>query len=217
MLDVKTNLAEFLGTFLLVFIGAGMVAFSGLVQLPNPLIVIAATFAGVLAFVILTMGRISGAHINPAVTLALGLSRKVGRSTVFVYLFFQLLGGLTAGYLLYLIFPSGSTSQYLGSTALASTVPPFMGFILEIVGTFLLVFVVLQVSRKNPPLRYQALIIASTLFVLIVVFGPLTGASLNPARSIGPALASGYLENLPIYVLGPVAGGVLASIVHSKK
>ena len=216
MLDVRKSLAEFFGTFILVFVGAGAVALASLTEVPYQLFVIAATFAGVLAFVILTIGGISGAHINPAVTLALGVSRKLKRELIAPYLFSQFFGGLAAGYVLLIIFPSGSGSQHLGSTSLASGVHPWTGFTLEIIGTFILVFVILSISRKNLPLRYQATIIGSTLFLLIVIFGPLTGAALNPARSIGPALASGFLENLSIYILGPVTGGVLASIVHKR-
>lgn len=179
--------AEFFGTFLLVLFGPGMVAFTALAPIPYQLFVIAATFGGVVAFVILAAGRISGAHINPAVTLAQCLSRRLGRDLLAPYLFFQLVGGLAAGFLLRLIFPSGISSRYLGSTTLAGYVHPWTGFILETVGTFFLVFVILSVSWKNLPLRYQATIVGSTLFMLILIIGPFTGAGLNPARSIARA------------------------------
>ncbi len=191
-----------------------MIVLVGQLNIPYQLFVIAATFGGVVAFLIFTLGKISGAHINPAVTIALGLTNSIGRKLVVPYLTSQLLGGLAAAFLLLILLPQGSTSLNLGSTALAANVQPWLGIILEMVGTFFLVFVILIVSRENLSFGHQALIVGYTLFALILIFGPLTGASFNPARSIGPALASTHLDNILVYILGPGAGAVLASSIQ---
>lgn len=204
--------AEFFGTFLLVLFGAGIVAFTVSVSSPLILLEIAATFGTVVAVVILSMGRTSGAHINPAVSLAQTLTGKLGRGLLLPYFVFQSMGGVAAGLVLRLIFRPDRSSLYLGSTIL--TLNTMLGFALEIIGTFTLAFVILQVSARALSLKYQALVIGLTLFALILALGPLTGASLNPARSFGPALASGHLENIWLFLTAPPLGAALAAIVE---
>ena len=206
--------AEFIGTFLLVFFGAGIVAlttpFSGSFVLTE----IAATFGIVVAVVILSMGRISGAHINPAVSLAQAISGRLRRGLLLPYLFFQTAGGVAAGLVLRLIFHPDGSSVYLGSTTLSVSI--MLGFALEIIGTFTLALVILRVSSRASSLKYQALVIGLTLFVLILALGPLTGASFNPARSLGPALASGHVDNTWLFLAAPPIGAALAAFVERR-
>lgn len=132
---------------------------------------------------------------------------------MFAYAFYQVLGGLVAGMILRTAFPVSEESGFLGSTLLASGISPVSGIAIELAGTFLLSAVVLIVSSHVRNLSYQAASVGVTLFLLILVIAPLTGASLNPARSIGPALASAHLEGLLVYIIGPLAGGALAGLL----
>ena len=184
--------------------------------IPFKLFAIAAVFGGTVAVLILAFGRISGAHINPTVTLAKSLSGKLNRNLLLPYLTFQLAGALAAGLALRFVFPPNLSSQYLGSTTLANNIDPWSGLALEAVGTLIMVYAVLHVSSKNLPLNHQASIIGCTLFVLILILGPLTGAGLNPARSIGPAVSSTHFENLWLYVVGPLAGAIVAPFAYKK-
>lgn len=99
---------------------------------------------------------------------------------------------------------------------LASGISPFQGILLEAIGTFILTVSALFASAQIKNRRYQALLVGSTLFVLILVMGSLTGASLNPARSLGPSLASGYLQNLYVYFVGPLMGAAIAGLVFRR-
>ncbi len=129
------------------------------------------------------------------------------------FAFFQVLGALTAGAILRLVFPASSASNFLGSTLLAPSITSSVAILLESAGTFLLSWLILNVSSSKCGRRRQAALVGITLFLLILVLGPLTGASLNPARSLGPALASGHLENLGVFVVGPLAGGAAAGVI----
>lgn len=174
------------------------------------LTLVAAAFGAVVGAVILAVGPVSGAHINPAVTAGAAVrDRRVGVDFA-AYLGAQLAGGLVAGALLRMIFAAGASSGNLGSTALGRGVGEAEGFALEVAGTFVLVFVALSVGRWTRSTPVQAATVGSVLFLLIMVLGPLTGASFNPARSLGPAIASGFLDNLGLFVVGPLLGGALA-------
>ena len=162
--------------------------------------------------VILILGRISGAHIDPAITLAHTMTGKTEPEMLVPYVVFQALGGLLAGFTLRLIFSPFGLPADLGTTKLASGVSVPAGIVLEIVGTFVLAmsgFLASRIHRKPG----EAALIGSTLFFIILALGPLTNASLNPVRSLGPALASGYLTNLYVYWIGPLAGGLIAGLV----
>ena len=118
-----------------------------------------------------------------------------------------------AGVVLGMLFAASPWTSFLGSTSLAQNTGPVTGFVLELTGTFILATAVLYVSLARMRTVYQASIIGLILFLLIILIGPLTGASLNPARSIGPATASGFFDNLQIYIAGPLMGGLFAGIV----
>ena len=208
-------LSELLGTYLLVLVGPGTVAAVSLAQGISPFeafLIIGSAFGAIVALVILILGRISGAHIDPAITLAHTMTGKTEPEMLVPYVVFQALGGLLAGFTLRLIFSPFGLPADLGTTKLASgvSVPP--GIVLEIVGTFVLAmsgFLASRIRRKPG----EAALIGSTLFFIILALGPLTNASLNPVRSLGPAMASGYLTNLYVYWIGPLAGGLIAGLV----
>lgn len=211
----KECLSELLGTYLLVVLGPASVIVASMI--PNitsieSLVFVALVFGSTVGVVILFLGKYSGAVINPAITFGATLA-KILHSKYFVpYLFFQVAGGLLAGLTLKIIFASAAPSTYLGSTQLAVGISPTFALTLETAGTFILTISALIASTKISGAKGQAFLVGSTLFLLILLIGPFTGASLNPARSIGPALFSGYAENLYVYLIGPILGAMFAGI-----
>jgi MIP family channel proteins len=200
-------LAEFIGTFALIFIGAGAGALGdgGLVgvALAHGLVIIGFAYS---------YGHISGTHINPAVTLGVWAAGKIDTARAFSYVFFQLLGGLVAAFTLSWVL--GSRQGNLGATLLADGVSPAVGVVLEAILTFFLVNAVMNAGISGKATIPGGLAIGFTLTFCILMGGPLTGASLNPARSLGPAVASGNFANLWVYFVGPILGGVAAGVLY---
>lgn len=202
----KKLFAEFLGTFALVFAGTGAIvinaASGGVIGHAG----IALTFGLVVLAMIHTFGDISGAHLNPAVTLGFAVARRFAWSEVPGYLGAQLLGALAASGLLRGLFPQDAT---LGATMPAGAWS--QSFILEVVLTFLLMLTILSVSTGGKEKGITAGIAIGAVIGLEAMFaGPICGASMNPIRSLAPALVSGHLEHLWIYLVAPVLGAVLA-------
>lgn len=212
----KECLSELVGTYVLVLAGPGavillsLVSFSGIIALSLTALV----FGGTVALMILVFGRHSGSVINPAVTLAVASARLLKRELVIPYLSFQITGGILAGVTLRFLFLSTINSSVdLGSTKLAAGISPLLGIVFEAVGTFVLASSALVASTRIRRVELQALLVGSTLSILILFIGPLTGAGFNPARSLGPSLGSGYFQNLYVYFLGPVVGAISAGFV----
>jgi MIP family channel proteins len=202
---------------LLVLVGPGTVAAVSLAQGIAPfeaLILIGLAFGATVALVILLLGRISGAHINPAITLAHTIAGKTTMGMFVPYISFQILGGVLGAFTVKLIFSQFGSSVDLGATRLASGVSAPVGILVETGGTFVLAMSGFLASLKLHKKPGEATLIGSTLFVIILALGPLTNASLNPARSLGPALATGYFTNLYAYWIGPLAGGLIAGLVY---
>jgi MIP family channel proteins len=202
-----------IGTYILVLLGPGSIVAVSLLPSISPveaLLIVAGAFGGTVTAVIVVFGRHSGSHINPAISLASVLTGALRRELMIPYLTFQFAGAILAGLSLRLIFSSATTE--LGSTRLASSVSPAAGIVLEAAGTFVLAFSALAVSHVADSRYLQAVMVGSTLFVLIVLIGPLTGAGFNPARSFGPALWSGYMSNQLIYWVGPFVGAACAGL-----
>ena len=198
-------------------IGPGTIAVLSLGQTITPLealLIIGFAFGATVALVILLLGRISGAHINPAITLAHTIAGKTTLEMFLPYISFQVLGGLLGAFTVKLVFSQFGSSVDLGATKLASGVSPLIGTLLETAGTFILAMSGFLASLKIHKKPGEAALIGSTLFIIILALGPLTNASLNPARSLGPALASGYLTNLYVYLIGPLAGGLIAGLIY---
>jgi MIP family channel proteins len=211
----KQCASELAGTYLLVFFGPGSVVAASLLGLSpvETLLFVAAVFGSTVASVVLTLGRFSGAHINPAVSVGSAVAGLLRRELFIPYLAFQLLGALLAGICLRILFGAGGLGTHLGSTELAAGVTPVEGVVLEIAGTFFLALSALIAGTSVRSPAKQALLVGGTLFVLILFIGPLTGASFNPARSLGPSLLSGYLSGQIIYYVGPVLGAACAGLV----
>jgi len=203
---IKKLNAEFIGTFALVFAGTGAVVINDVSGGSITHAGIALTFGLVILAMIYAVGDISGAHFNPAVTSAFWLSGRLPAGLVLPYILSQGLGAISASAVLHLLFPVHPT---LGSTLPAGT--DRQSFILELMLTFLLMFVILNVSTGAKEKGITAGIAVGAVIGLEAMFaGPICGASMNPARSLAPALVSGHLEHLWIYLTAPFAGAWLA-------
>lgn len=203
---MRRPLAEFLGTFILVFAGTGAIVINqvagGVIGHPG----IALTFGLVVLAMIYTFGDISGAHLNPAVTIAFAAARRFPWKDVPPYLAAQLAGAFAASGLLKLLFPGPGT---LGATLPAGSAS--QSFVLEVVLTAILMLVILGVSTGSKEKGITAGIAIGAVVGLEAMFaGPICGASMNPARSLAPALVSGHLEHLWLYPAATVLGALLA-------
>lgn len=202
---MKKYVAEVLGTFALVFIGTGAIVVNQATDGSLGLIGIAMAFGFVIMGVIYILGGISGAHINPAVSLALAFGGKFSWREVMPYILAQLLGAFLASGALLLIFPD---TQTLGQTLPAGAI--MQSFLLEVILTFLLMLSVLGPSSSKHHDHLTGLVVGLFIICLILVGGPISGGSFNPARSLAPAVFSGDMTAIWIYMLAPVLGAVLA-------
>jgi aquaporin NIP len=203
---MKKLVAEFLGTFALVFAGTGAIVINGVSNGAITHAGIALTFGLIVLAMIYTFGDVSGAHLNPAVTTAFAIAKRFPWSNVFPYIGAQLAGAFAASGLLRFLFPAHTT---LGATLPAGSA--IQSFILELVLTFILMLVILSVSTGAKEKGITAGIAIGAVIALEAMFaGPICGASMNPARSLSPAVVSGHLEHLWIYLAAPVLGAALA-------
>ncbi|MDO8428120.1 MAG: MIP/aquaporin family protein [Candidatus Diapherotrites archaeon] len=209
----KEYIAEFIATFALIFFGAGSVVMAGLLNPSYGVLGVALAHGLILMAMIYATGHISGAHINPAVTVAMALVKKIQPLKAVKYIIAQLAGASTAGFILLIIFPVMPSN--LGTTDLASNISFSTGILIEAILTFFLVFVIFNTAvEKHENNTMAGFAIGMTLAVSILFGGALTGASLNPARSFGPALASGHWANQIVYWIGPIVGACIAGLVY---
>ena len=203
---MKKYIAEFFGTFALVFAGTGAIIINDVSGGVITHVGIALTFGLVVMAVIYAVGDISGAHLNPAVSLGFWASRRFPGRSVLPYIISQCSGALLASLTLRLLFMEHPT---LGSTLPAG--PVVQSFVMEIILTGFLIFVILNVSSGAKEKGLMAGIAVGAVVGLEALFaGPISGASMNPARSLAPALLSGNLNTLWIYILAPIFGSYLA-------
>ncbi|HKP04280.1 MAG TPA: aquaporin [Chthoniobacterales bacterium] len=202
---LKKCAAEAIGTFALVFAGTGAIIINQVSDGAITHVGIALTFGLVVLAMIYTLGDISGAHINPAVTLGFWFARRLPGRTVPPYVASQGAGALVASGLMRVLFPA---SALLGATRPAGA--EWQSFILEVLLAALLMFVILGVSTGAREKGITAGIVVGSVIALEAMFaGPISGASMNPARSLGPAVVSGQLTSLWIYLLAPVIGAAI--------
>jgi aquaporin NIP len=208
---LKRLLGEFLGTFGLVFCGTGAIVIN---QESNGAIThlgIAITFGLIVMAMILSFGHISGAHINPAVSIALCVSKRFRWRHLAPYIFAQLAGALFASYILHYLFPA---NELLGATIPSGS--DVQSYVLEFILTFLLMIVILtSTQKKDHSLLGPALAIGATVGLEALFAGPICGASMNPARSLSPAIIGGHYQSLWVYILGPILGALVGSFVFA--
>lgn len=210
---VQSAVAEFIGTFMLVLIGAGAVTvFSRDVNSPTAANIVMAALAHglILIAIIYTYGHISGAHVNPAVTLGLLVGGRVDIVRSVIYWVAQFAGAIVAALVLRYIFPNATN---LGQTA--APIDALQIIVLEALLTFFLVSTVFQAAVYGRAGGLAPVAIGFTLAGCILMCGGITGASLNPARTLGPGLVTGDLTNLPAYLIGMFGGGALAGLVQT--
>ncbi len=212
-------IAELVGTFLLVLFIALIV--SVYARNGNPdFAVIGLLHAFVLMMLIQTLGAVSGAHFNPAVTLALLCVKKIKPNQAALYVVMQVIGAIAGAALCRLILDEMGQTPNLGNVAVGPLLAgkTLLGLLAELTGTFVLVWAIMGVA-VNPrgTADWAGFVIGATLGFAVMAFGPLTGAGLNPARALGPAIVAGefvggFGKFLLVYVVGPAIGGVLAAI-----
>ena len=203
---MKKLLGEFLGTFALIFAGTGAIVINGASGGAITHAGVALTFGLVVLAMIYTLGDVSGAHLNPAVTIAFAAARRFSWSEVPRYIAAQTAGAFAASGVLRVLFPADAN---LGATLPAG--PAMQSFVLEVILTAMLMFVVLGVSTGAKEKGITAGIAVGAVIALEAMFaGPICGASMNPARSLAPAIVSGNLQHLWIYLIAPVLGALIA-------
>ncbi len=205
----KKIVAEFIGTFVLVFAGTGAIVEDALTGKIGQ-IGIAMSFGLVVAVMVYSLGHISKAHFNPAVTIGFASVRKFEKKLVLPYITAQTVGAILASALLFMMF--GNIGN-LGATLPRG--PWVQSFILEVVMTFFLMFVIISVAtdaRVNP--EVSGIAIGGVVTLDALFGGAISGASMNPARSVGPAIIAGIYGYLGIYLIAPVIGSLIAASIY---
>lgn len=207
--------AEAVGTFLFFFVGAGAVVLAAYVGAAGPgLVGIAFAHGLALAVLVSALGAVSGAHFNPAVTVAVRLAGRIEWRNAAAYVIAQLLGAAAAGLALNAVMPqSAINTSFTGTPTLDPGIGVAAGIAIEAVLTLLLVLVVFgtAVDRRAPRLGGMAIGLAVAADIL--VGGPLTGGAMNPARWFGPAVASGHFDNWYVWWIGPLIGAIVGAVI----
>ena len=203
---MKKYYAEALGTFALVFCGTGAIIINQESGGAITHMGIAFTFGLIVMVMIYALGPVSGAHLNPAVTIAFTIAKRFPAKEIFPFILSQAIGAFLASFALRVMFPA---NDLLGSTHPAGS--ELQSFMLEVILTFFLMLVIIQVATGSKEQgMFAGLAIGSTVLLEAMFAGPVCGASMNPIRSLSPAVVSGHLEHLWIYLSAPMLGAALA-------
>jgi aquaporin Z/aquaporin NIP len=220
--QVRGSLAEAVGTFILVLTIISTAIAAGLAK---PIAgtaygSVAVPLAGgvALAVAVATLGHISGAHLNPAVTLGLAANRRFPWAHVPIYIIAQMVGAVAAALTAWVFFGApGRAAVHLGATYPAAGVEPWRAFAAEAVVTFVLVLAVVSVATDTRvPVGVAATAIGAALAAAILISGPISGAGVNPARSLGPMIVAGKFTDWWVYLTAPLIGGVLAAVLYER-
>jgi aquaporin Z len=212
---MKKYLAEMIGTMVLVLMGCGSAVFAGATQPFASVGTLGVAFAFGLSVVamVYTIGKISGCHINPAITLGMLVANKISAKDAGMYMVFQVIGAIIGSAILYVLAKdSGSTTTLTGANGYTDLLPAFVA---ETVFTFIFLLVVFGSTSKGAANNFAGLAIGLALVLIHIVCIPITGTSVNPARSIGPALFQGgeALSQLWLFIVAPFLGAVIAAFV----
>lgn len=214
-MNVKALIAEFVGTFALIFVGVGAIAANHMTDGALGLTGIALAHGLTIAVMVSATAAVSGGHINPAVTFGALLTKKIDAANAVGYIIAQCLGAIVAAAMIKVAVPAEAlTAVGMGTPALGEGISPGMGLIMEIILTFFLVFVVFGTAIDSRAPRVGGLFIGLTVALGIMVGGPITGAAMNPARHLGPALLGGGMGQVWLYWVGPLVGGALAALLY---
>ena len=214
--SLRHFVAEFVGIFALVFVGGGAIIMAGKPGSGIGLVEIALAHGLALAIMVTATMRVSG-HLNPAVTLGFLATRRIEPMMAGVYIVAQILGAVLASYALRALTPEALfTAARGGGQAVSLDVTTMQAITLEAIATFFLVFAVFGTAVDPSAPKVGGFAIGLTVAADILAIGPLTGASMNPARSFGPAVASGVYEGQVVYWLGPIVGAILAALLYDR-
>jgi aquaporin Z len=206
--------AEFIGIFALVFVGSGSIMMAQHTNTASPLLLAATAHGLILAIMVTATMRISG-HLNPAVTIGFLAARRIEPLMAAIYICAQLLGAITAAYALKATVPADLFAATRGGgQSIALDVTAMQAFFLEAIATFFLTFVVFGTAVDPKAPKVGGFAIGLTIAADILAIGPLTGGSMNPARSTGPAVASGVFEGQVVYWAGPIVGSIVAALLY---
>jgi MIP family channel proteins len=204
----KKLAAEFIGTFVLIFIGAGSIMTG-----KSDLLGVALAHGLAIAIMIAAVGAFSGGHFNPAVTFGFAITKRISVSDAIQYIAAQLVGAaVAAGVLKYFY---GAMAGSIGGAAVAQGITPTKAMVAEALGTFLLMFVIFGVAVDKRGQFAAGFPIGLTISMIILAIGPATGAALNPARWFGPALLASTWSNAWVWIIGPMLGAALAALSYS--
>ncbi|ODS32067.1 MAG: hypothetical protein SCARUB_02820 [Candidatus Scalindua rubra] len=217
----KKYVAELLGTFMLVFIGAGAICADYYLKMAGGqgigILGISAAFGFVIVAVVYATSYISGAHINPAVTISFWLTKRMEANTAVLYIIAQLIGAVVAGFFLKALFPDAASTVYLGTCALGEGVGVKRAVFMEAVITFLFVFTIYATAVDRRASKALAGIAIGLAYLFgVLVSTTISGGALNPARVFGPAVASGHFDYHFVWWFGPIIGGILAGLLYEK-
>ena len=211
---IRHFVAEFVGIFGLVFVGGGAIFMVQKTGMNSGLIAVAMAHGLILALMVTATMRVSG-HLNPAVTAGFLVTRRIEPFMAGIYVAAQIIGALAAAYAIKSLVTADAYQRAQGARLLIDlNVSGGQAFALEAIGTFFLVFVVFGTAVDPEAPKIGGLGIGFTLAANIFAFGPLTGSGVNPARALGPAVASGNFEGQLVYWIGPLVGGMLAAAVY---
>ena len=214
-MNFRACVAEFIGTFALIFVGVGAIAANHITNGSLGLVGIALAHGLTIGVMASATGAISGGHFNPAVTFGALLASKISFLNALGYWISQSAGAIIGAILIQQAMPMDALNAVnMGTPALGEGVTVSMGLVMEMALTFFLVFVIFGTAIDKRAHKVGGLFIGLTITLDILVGGPITGAAMNPARHLGPALLGGGVENLWIYWAGPLAGGALAALVY---
>ena len=203
-------IAEFIGTFALVFVGSAAIIRGG------TLLEVALAHGIILSIMVTALMRISG-HFNPAVTLGFMVVRRIEPVMGVVYIIAQITGAIAAAYALKATFPGNLVeATRVGGQMVAGSISFGGAVVLEMIATFFLVWVIFGTAVDQDAPRVGGFAIGLTVAADILAIGPLTGASMNPARSLGPAVASGVFEAQAVYWIGPILGAIIAAVLYDQ-
>lgn len=203
---MRAYFAEFIGTYALVFCGTGAIIINDISQGVVGHQGIAITFGAIVMVMIYALGAVSGAHINPAVSIAFSFTNRFDYKHLMPYCIAQIMAALCASLTLAFLFPSHET--------LGATIPYGswqQSFVLEAILSYFLMLVILMVSQNKVLHSFAGIAIGGTVLLEALFAGPITGASMNPARSIAPALVSGNTNLLWVYIFAPILGALIAT------
>jgi len=214
---MKKYLSELIGTMVLVLMGCGSAVFAGTTQPFSPIgtLGVAIAFGLSVLVMVYTIGKISGCHINPAITVSMYISKKISSKEAAAYIFFQVVGAIIGSSILYILAKdSNSTTTLTGANSYTAILP---AFIAETVFTFIFLLVVLGTTSKGADNKFAGIAIGLSLTLIHLVCIPITGTSVNPARSIGPALFeliqgnNVAIKQLWLFIVAPLLGAIIAS------